>query len=280
MKVLFTVLCIAALGFAANDGCNESSISVNRVPATDAVTLTVVNDFSLSGKSLGIDVFEGSGYTYILGTDNVNMYVQAWDAGTGGALGTLPLDAANTSCFGIAWNNDLTTDAYYTDDWANSNLFYTEDFGVTWTTTANPAGTNARGMDFDGTDYWTTNADGGGLWRFQPGVGQENISIPEVPSQPSGLAVFPYMGDLGVAVTTYNTHNIYFYSWDGSTMSYLGSAACPISVYSSYGLSYSENTGNLFWTYAPTSGTYKLAEISFTITSLSRDTWAGIKTAF
>lgn len=280
MKYLFVLLAMAAMVFAANDGCTESYVSMNPAPSTDDISLSVVNDWALpSGeKALGIDVYESPSQVLVLGTDNTNGYIQGWDAGT--SAGTLPLDAANGSCFGVAWNNNPDTDTYYTNDWSSSNLFYTEDFGSTWTTTPNPAGSNGRGMDFDGTDYWSTNGTGGGIWRFQPGVGQSNLSTPEIPTQPSGLAVFPYMGDVGIAITCYQTMNIYVYVWDGSTLSYLGSAACPGSPYRSYGLTYSDTTDHLYWSYSPTSGSYSIAELSFTITSLSRDTWAGIKTAF
>lgn len=280
MKYLFVLLAMAAMVFAANDGCTESYVSMNPAPSTDDISISVVNDWSLpSGtKALGLDIFEAPGALFVLGTDNTNGYIQAWDAGS--PVGTLPLAAGNPNCFGVAWNNSPDTDTYYTNDWGNSNLFYTEDFGSTWTTTPNPAGSNGRGMDFDGTNYWSTNGTGGGLWRFNPGVGQSNLSTPEISTQPSGLAAFPYMGDVGIAVTCYQTMNIYFYRWDGANFTYLGMAACPGSPYRSYGLAYSEATDHLYWSYSPTSGTYSIAELSFTITSLSRDTWAGIKTAF
>jgi len=190
------------------------------------------------------------------------------------------LDPANGSAFGVAWNNDPTNDTYYTDDWDTSNLFYTEDFGSTWSNYPNPAGSNARGMDFDGNDYWTTNDSGGGLWRFQPGVGQSNHAIPEITSQPSGVAVFPYEGDIGVAVTSYTVYNIWFYVWDGADLTYLGSAPCPASCTSSLGLAYSGNTSTMFWSYNTASG-YKISEFSFDISvALEQSTWGSIKTSF
>lgn len=281
MKMILVILAVAAFAFADNDGCTSMSHG-HQSPTTDDVVLTVENDWALpaGAKALGIDVFENGSSIYILGTDNTNGYIQAWDASTGGALGTLPLDAANASCFGVAWNNDPDTDTYYTDDWQDTVLYYTENFGVSWTTVANPAGSSARGMDFDGTDYWTTNAAGGGLWRFQPGVGASNLSIPEVPSgdQPSGVAVWDYMGDVAVAVTTYGNHNIWIYLWDGSTLTFHGSAACPVSCSSSYGLAYSENNGHLYWSF--NNSGYHLADLTIDMVSLSRDTWAGIKTSF
>lgn len=195
MKMILVLLGIAAFALAADDGCTDTTIGVNPpASGTDDVVLAIVNDWGVlpsGGKALGLDVFEGPGAYYVLGVNNTAMYIQAWDAVSGTALGTLPLDAANAACFGVAWNNVVDTDTYYTDDWTDTVLYYTENFGTSWTTVANPAGSSARGMDFDGTDYWTTNGDGGGLWRFQPGVGAQNIAIPEVPTQPAASQCSP-----------------------------------------------------------------------------------------
>ncbi|MCD4708954.1 MAG: hypothetical protein K8S62_14585 [Candidatus Sabulitectum sp.] len=279
MRYVFFVLAFAALAFAANDGCTDTSVGLNPPSGNDGVAFSVINDWTLANKALGIDVFEGPGF-YVLGADNVNDWIQAFDATTGVPAGSLPLSAANGSCFGVAWNNDPDTDTYYTDDWASSNLFYTEDFGVSWTTEPNPAGNNARGMDFDGTDYWTTNGTGGGIWRFLPGTGAENIATPEIPSQPSGLTVFPYGSNLGIAITTYNTHNIYFYQWNGSTLDFMASAACPVSgIDASYGLAYAATNGHMYWSYR-TGTAYHIAELTFTITSLERTSWGSIKNSF
>lgn len=279
-KLLFVIVLVVALAFGADDGCTDSSVGIDPgTSGSDAITLTVVNDWTLpSGtKALGLDMYEGP-TPYVLGTDNVNMHIQAYTT-SGTPAGTLDLTAANAGCFGVAWNDDLTTEGYYTNDWADNVLYYTEDFGTSWTTVPNPAGNDARGMAFDGTNYWTTNGNGGGLWRFLPGVGAENIPISEPPTQPSGLTVFPYGANLGVAVTTYGTHNIYFYEWDGSTISFLGSAACPVSVSSSYGLAYSASNGHLYWSYIASSN-YHLTELTFTITALERSSWGSIKTSF
>ena len=172
----------------------------------------------------------------------------------------------------------VTTPIYYTDDWTDNVLYYTDDYGSSWSTVANPSGNAARGMDFDGTDFWCSNATSGVI-RFQPGGSQEVIALPEVPSQMSGVTTFPYMGDIGLCVTTYNTLNFYFYSWDGSTATYLGSAACPASCSSSYGLAYSDDRGTIFWSY--NSGGYQIAEVDFDIdVALDRMTWGEIKATF
>ena len=281
MKTILTLLLITAMVIAGNDGYTGSSVSESSpsLQGTDDISLTVINTFDPVTKALGLDIFEEAGTTYLLGVNNDSMFVIAYDVDTGNPEGYLPLDAANSRCFGIAWNNDTSVNTFYTNDWVASTLFFTDDFGTSWSTGPNPAGSSARGMDFDGTDYWTTNGEGGGLWRFQPGVGEQNLAIPEVAGQPSGVAVFPYSGDVGVAVTSYSAVGIWFYVWDGSTLDYLGMAACPATCSFSYGLAYSNNTGTLFWSYSD--GSYKVSEVNFDINvSLDQNTWAGIKASF
>ncbi len=45
------------------------------------------------------------------------------------------------------------------------------------------------------------------------------------------------------------------------------------------GLSWCESRSSLFFSYA-VSGGYEIAELEFDVVSLTRDTWAGIKTSF
>lgn len=281
MKYLFLIFVLVAMAFASDNGCTETSLSIAPgVSGTDAVSLTLIYDRVLTDLAYGLDIWENGTTLWLMAVDNTSHMVRVFDE-AGAPYATLPLDAENGSCFGVAWNNNIDTETYYTNDWTDGVLYYTENYGSSWTTEANPSGGTARGMDFDGTDYWCTNGGGGGLWRFQPGAGQENIAIPEVTMQPSGLAVFPYGSNLGIAVTTYMTHNIYFYEWDGSTMSFLGSAPCPVYCSNSMGLTYSELTGNLYWGYIASNVSH-IVEMSFTITAtaLERSSWGSIKTSF
>ena len=281
MKYFLLLLVIAVLAFANNDGCTEISSGASSYSSGgDDITLVLVNDWILTEKALGLDIFVGS-TVYILGADNNLDIVQAYDAATCTPTNSLPLDGANGSCFGLAWNNDAVNDTYYTDDWQSSNLFFTDDFGVSWSTYPNPAGNSGRGMDFDGADYWITNGTGGGLWRFQPGVGESNIAIPEVPTQPSGVTVFPLGSNVCVVVTAYQTLSIFFYEWDGATLAFLGSAPCPAAeTYRSYGLAYSDANDHIYWSYQDNSSNYRIAEFSFDLVSLEQSSWGAIKSSF
>ncbi len=282
MKYIFLLLTFVALAFASDDGCDASMAPV--VPhsgGTDAVTLTLLNDWILAEKALGLDMFVDGANSYVLGADNANDIIQAYDPDTGVPGSTITLDPSNGSCFGIAWNNQVSTDTYYTNDWGVGNLFYTDDFGTTWTTYPNPAGTLGRGMDFDGSDYWQTDRDGGSVWRFDPGVGEQEIGVPEVSGQLSGITVYPEGSDLGVIVAAYSDSSLHFYVWDGSTMDYVGAAAYPVgSLGSSFGLAYYETDGTLFWSYKDTSGNYHLTRLGFNTTALQQSTWGTIKNAF
>jgi hypothetical protein len=276
MKYFMLLFAVAALAFASDDGCNDTNVGALS-PGSDAISLTLEHDWTQAHQLLGLDAIED----HILATYNNDGKMQFYSRTTGAPSTSMYLSASNTGCFGVAWNNSLTTPVYYTDDWFGQNLYHTEDSGTTWGTVAAPNGNKARGMDFDGTDYWCTNGNGGGLWKFQPGGAKLAVAIPQVPTQPSGLAVFPFGSNIGVVVAAYTTHNFYFYSWDGSSMTYLGSAPCPVTgIVGSYGLTYSDASHHLYWSYKDTSGSYHLTEISFAITSLSRSSWGSIKTSF
>ncbi len=280
---LFLILFLVPFAVLANeDGCTETAIGI--IPGSgggDAtITLTILDTWtpSWAGQCLGMDVWETGSSVNVIFSSRSDMQINSLDPVSGTSAGTIDLDGGNTNCFGVAWNNDLTTPIYHTDDWSDNVLYYTEDYGTSWSTVSNPAGTQGRGMDCDGTDYWITNSSAG-LYRFTPGGSSEAISVPEVPSQMSGLTVFPYLGDLGLCITTYNNHYFYFYVWDGSTATYLGNAACPTAVSGSYGLAYSDDRGTIFWSY--NSGGYQIAEVDFVIdVALDRMTWGEIKATF
>ena len=281
--VVLLVLCLfVSLAFATdNNGDNPSGPSAQiETQGTDAVSLTVVNSFAPGRQVLGLDIYHGVTSNSILGVCKNDLEVQAYLI-DGTLAGVLTLDPANTGCFGFAWNDESDTPIYHSNDWYDADIYTTEDFGVSWTTSANPAGDNGRGMDFDGTDYWMVDKDGSSAWRFQPGVAAEEVSIPGVSGMLSGLTTFPYGSNLGIAIAVYNINILYFFEWDGSSLSSLGSATCPgTSIYDSLGLAYNPATGNMHWSYSAIGGAYHVVEFSFDITSLERSSWGSIKSSF
>ncbi len=284
MKFILPIVVIAALSAAGDDGCTCSDTGIVPPETTDDITVNLEGSFDISGIALGLDAFENNGATVILAVNNIYRYVQGYDPTTGSPSYRLDLDSENSACFGVAWNNDVPNSVYHTNDWEQSILFFTPNHGINWLKAYNPVENKGRGFDFDGANYWITNDDIG-ICRFLPGAGDEMYNTPEITSQISGLATFPYMGGVGIAVTSYNVHNIWFYHWDGTSTSlnYLGSVPCPLTVYKSLGLAYSEISGNLFMAYRATSANdYSICEISFSISGLAlrENSWAAIKSSF
>ncbi len=281
MKLLFTLFLIAASAIADDNGCFETAADVVPTAGTDDIVLTVLGSFSSETQKLGLDMYDTDQLTCVIATDRNGRQVHSYNTSTGVPINSMNLDSTNTNCFGVAWDHVPMgrQSGYHTNDWMLSTLFYSEDLGASWSYLANPVGDEGRGFDFDGTDYWITN-DYLGVCRFQPGGDHQMLATPEIASQLSGLTIFPYLGDIGVAVTAYNSHFIWFYRWNGTDLDYIGKAPCPFTVDSSLGLAYSMNLGTLFWSYKQTDGKYGISELSLQFTSLSRETWAGIKSSF
>jgi hypothetical protein len=130
-------------------------------------------------------------------------------------------------------------------------------------------------MDFDGSDYWITNSYIG-VCRFLPGTGAELIALPKVTNRLAGLTVFPLNGDMGLDLTACNTTTMWFYSWDGTNMTFIGTADSPAACSYSYGLAYCEERDTIFWSYEEGVNLY-ISEIELAITSLEQSTWGSIK---
>jgi hypothetical protein len=97
----------------------------------------------------------------------------------------------------------------------------------------------------------------------------------------SGMTVFPKGSNLGIMVTAHGSQNFWFYEFDGSSLTYLGSAACPLTVSQSRGLTYSAQRGTFFWSYS-VGGTDHIAElgIDFVYTNTQPTSLGNIKAMF
>gem|GEM_PF-307110 len=280
MRYFAVFLILTALASAGDFGNTETSATAAPVfEGNDNVNITILNDWVISEVALGLDILEGSGTFILMTADPVVNHIQFYDPTSCNPVSSFNLDSANGNCFGVVCNGSTDSTTYYTNDWLDDVLYYTEDEGVSWTTTVNPSGHDARGMDFDGVNYWTTNGSGGGVWRFQPGVGQEQIPTPEVTGQPSGLCVFPRGTNLGIAITTY-TDLVFFYEWDGSTMSFLDGTTCIPECQYSMGLAYSTTSGTFFWSYLDNSDVYHISEFTTDLMALTQSSWGSIKSSF
>ncbi len=245
----------------------------------ETITLTEVNSFILPQFCSGMDVIEYPGTVALVIVDSENDYLSAYWASSAEPAGTMSLDSDNKNAFGVCWTGNDTPDSFYLNDALVPNLFHTDNAGLSWTTFTNPSGTEGRGMDFDGTWCWSTSGTNA-LFQFQPGGVLSYHTLPEITQQVSGLSVFPYQEHLGIAIACYLSPELFFYRWDGNTLAYMGSASLPASVKYSLGLAWSETNNCLYWSFLNENTTSGYSVLALTITSLSRDTWAGIKTSF
>ncbi|MEN8208320.1 MAG: hypothetical protein ABFR50_03615 [Candidatus Fermentibacteria bacterium] len=283
MKLVSVLLFVISYSIlvAGGDGMLDVTPGISEYTGTDDVVVTFLQEWSVStsGDVLGIDAYETGSTTNIVYSNEDNDRLESLDPSTGGAgLISAPFDVANGACFGVAYDDEATTPLWVTSDWNSTNNFCSNDL-ATWFTHPDPAGIMGRGMAHDGTDFWIAEYYYN-VYRFQPGGSSTSYATTEPSTGMSGLAAFEYDGDIMLVITSYQTLNFFFYVFDGSNLSFLGSAPCPGTVYRSYGIAHSALRGTLFWSYAPTSGGYRIAELDFSTTALQRTTWGEVKTLF
>lgn len=250
------------------------------VPCFAGVSLSLENTFPASGRAMGLEVVENQSGSevWILGANNSDDAFY-WYTPEGAVADTTMLDPLNGSCFGVVYNEQ--DNVFFTNDWSEPDLFFSEDSGEVWGRTDDPSGNSGRGLAFGGGLYWTTNGYAG-LLQFTPGYPPSlSLPLPEIYEQLSGLTLFPCSRGTGIAVTTYADLSIWFYSWDGTELVFLGSAPCPAPCQASYGLAYSCSRDTIFWSYKTASGGYFISELEFdTGQSFHQSTWGGIKNSF
>lgn len=281
-SVHLLLICLASLAFASEDGndCLYAPASPAD-PGTDDITVTVVETWVPGVQVLGIDWLNDSD-GFVAMACALDDMINRWDAAGETLAGSIDLMDTNASCFGVAAG---PTGAIFTsNDFSLTNLFVRGD-GYWADLPANPAGSGGRGMEYDEEtgEYWEVGTSGTtySIYNFVPGVTTNTFVITEPSNQLSGIAIFPYNGNLGVVVTCYNVHNFYFYEFDGSTLDHIGTVPCPAmgQVYS-YGLCYANSRDTFFWSWSNGS-TYTLSELDIDIElGLTSATWGSIKTQF
>ncbi len=283
MKYLVFLLtfAVAAMGWVDEYG-RDSSIPDGTLPScNDAITLNIIDTFQVSsaGQMLGLDTQQGCNQLVVMDSDA--SLIRAVVMGTGNPVWTHPTPCSDT--FGCCHNWPIPY-GWYVNCYANSNMYYYDD--PNWIVAfSNPAGSNGRGLDFqnDGNYIWETYSSGTThrIYRIDETGGYTYYTITEVPGQMSGLAVFPYNGNLGIIVTCYGFQDWFLYEFDGSSLTYEGSGDPGLSNFTmSLGPTYYGNTDTFFWSYIVYGTIRWIAEVEFITTALERSTWGSIKTQF
>jgi hypothetical protein len=280
MQILMIALCLAGFG---DDGNLHTAGLPGWSPVDASIEFDVLNTWTISwaDQVLGLATWESGSTVNIIYAESSGMELGSLDPATGSSAGSVPKPAGCGNGFGVVFNDNLTTPIWHINSWGNSNLYYTEDNFSTWQTVSNPCGTGGRGMSFDEDEYyWQSNSTS--LVRFIPGGASTSFSG-AAPTQISGVAVVPGENPsyIYVLVTTYNTDTFILWSYDGASMTQVATGVTPSGLGNSnrLGLTWCPSRESLFFAYA-VSGGYKISELDFQVVSLTRDTWAGIKSAF
>lgn len=279
MQFLLIALCLT--GYADDGNLNSGSIN-GWSPVDATITFSVVNTWTITWATqvLGLTTWESGSTVNIVWAESTGMKLGSIDPASGTSAGEVPKPAGCGNGFGVSFNDNLTTPIWHINSWQYGNLWYTEDLFTTWQTITNPAGTGGRGMSYDGDQYWQSNSTS--LMVFTPGGASQTFTN-AAPTQISGVAVVPGPNPAYtyVLITTYNTDIFILYSYDGSTITQEATGTTPGSLGATnrYGLTYSPYRESLFFSY-PAGGGYRISEMTFDVTSLTRDSWAGIKSSF
>jgi hypothetical protein len=278
VKYTIMLMAVCSLAFATDqDGADIPGQETVIPEGSDDITIDVLNTWQAPYAShiLGLEYKSTDNTLLFVSSLNNKIFIANPDNGT--QIGSIDRPAGMVG-FDVAWDGT----EYYINGWGSTTVIY-HGTGSGWTSYANPSGANGRGLCFDGADMWESNQLT--CYTFETnGTGATAYTLPGIPGQISGLTTFPIpIGTdqaCGIMATCYNTAVFYFYAFNGSTITPLGSIACPLSVSNSYGLAYAGPRGTFFWGYLA-GGQYYVSELDIDLgMALSRDTWGAIKTEF
>jgi hypothetical protein len=234
---------------------------------------------TLGGNPRGCDFADT--YNALLVTDYTSDLIYQLNPDNGTVGGSLPCPAGVPDVLGVVFQQTPGGNIVYINNWnAVTDIFR---YDGSWTSFANPVTGEPRGMDMDDDGMiWCSEAASRQLYRFNTSGGNvSSWNLTQLPASYScACAVFPYNGNVGILVGGYTYGNFYFYEYNGSSLSYLGSAPEPASVTSSYDVCYSADRDTFFWV-SKTGSAFSITEfeVEFDV-ALTRDSWAGIKASF
>lgn len=134
MHMLTVILVILATGLRTGN-------PVDPATQTAEIQLFLANTFWAYGsgsnqRAMGLDAMaDGT----ILGTNNLDLKIYGYHPATGALLLNIPLDPGNTKCFGVAIDQNSPSEwPLLTTDWTDSDLYYSVNWGLSWTSFRTP----------------------------------------------------------------------------------------------------------------------------------------------
>ncbi len=250
------------------------------------ITMTVINDYALTGFSSPRGLDYADTYGELVMTDFGTDYLYSMNPDNGSVTGSLACPSQIPNVLGVACIEAAPSNwDFYINDWQDVMDVWKIQGAGSWTMAfANPVPVEPRGMDFDDEGMlWSIDASTRVLYRFNTSGGSvSSWSLADLPASfACGISTFPFDGNLGIVIGGYSYGNLYFFEFDGSSVEFIGSAAEPQTSTASYGIAYSYDRDSFFWLYRVGTSEYHITEFDLTIeTALARDTWGGIKASF
>lgn len=254
--IFLPVMCYSASGI--NDTHCGNVKNFNPPFTNPLVNITVLNTFTCpyAAQILGLDY--SNSFDELVFSSNSDGKWYACNPNDGTYLSSLEIPYSGS--FGIAVNDDWSVT--FGNSGEDNRFFY---FDGTWHSYANPASYDGRGMDFDGTYIWESDGPYGGpdqVVRFLPDGSDINYySVSVISLQMSGLTYFIHDSTPIIIITCYTDCKFYFFSFDGSSLTFLGSTPCPASCFDSFDITYSADRGTFFWSYEAMSEDYTISEL-------------------
>jgi hypothetical protein len=276
MKTIFIVLVI--IGMAATSYADEgpSAAEPQHGFSTDDIVLTSLGTWELPGSKTprGIDCSDTTSEIFV--TDYSTDMISIYDY-TGNLLNQISCPGEIPDVFGLC----LASDYILINDNGSDTDINKYQSGTWNPEFANPS-PNPTGMDMDASGIiWEIEASSNILYRFNTsGTVLNQWTLPEPPASASAMActIFPINGTNVVMIGGLTWADFYFYEWDGTDLTFIGTHVTPQSSNKSYGAAWCSQRNTIFWVYKG-GGTFYVCEFQCFITgvALERSTWGAIK---
>ena len=276
MKFLFFALIFTSFAFANLTDEGLTAAGPQHGHSTDDIILTSVGTWAIDGAKTprGIDCSDSVSEIYI--TDYSTDLIAIFDY-TGAIVDYIPCPGEIPDVAGICQGPDYLL----INDFGSDTDIFKYQSGIWSPDFTNPA-SSPTGMDMDATGaIWEIEASTNTLYRFDAtGTLLNQWVLPEPPASASAMActIFPINGTNVVMIGGMTWADFYFYDWDGTDLTFIGTHVTPQNSNKSYGAAWCSQRDTIFWVYKD-GGTFIVCEFQCFITgvALERTTWGAIK---
>ncbi|MEN8209326.1 MAG: hypothetical protein ABFR50_08745 [Candidatus Fermentibacteria bacterium] len=270
--LLFVISVMTSVSFSGDISSSEPQHGFS----TDDIILTSLGTWELPGSKTprGIDCSDTAEEIFVTdySTDMISLYDYS-----GNLIEQINCPGEIPDVFGLCLGSDYIL---INDNGADTDINKYQS--GTWSPLFTNPSSDPTGMDMDASgNIWEIEASSNILYRFNTsGTVLNQWSLPEPPASASAMActIFPISGTNVIMLGGLTWADFYFYEWDGTDLTFLGTHVTPQSSNKSYGAAWCSQRDTIFWVYKG-GGTFYVCEFECSITpvALERTTWGAIK---